>query len=45
MIDSISNREFVVVQAAVIVVAVVIFIMNILIDFTYVMLDPRIRHD
>jgi peptide/nickel transport system permease protein len=44
MIDSISNREFVVVQAAVIVIAVAIFIMNFLIDLTYVLLDPRIRY-
>jgi peptide/nickel transport system permease protein len=43
MIDSIANREFVIVQAAVIVVAIAIFIMNFLIDLTYVMLDPRIR--
>ncbi len=43
MIDAISNREFVVVQAAVIVVALAIFIMNFLIDLVYVALDPRIR--
>ena len=45
MIDSISNREFVIVQAAVIVVAVTIFLMNFLIDLAYVALDPRIRHN
>lgn len=45
MIDSIANREFVIVQAAVIVIAIAIFIMNFLVDLTYVMLDPRIRHN
>ncbi|MDB5761019.1 MAG: transporter permease [Herminiimonas sp.] len=45
MIDSISNREFVIIQAAVIVVAAAIFLMNFLIDLTYVMLDPRIRYN
>lgn len=45
MIDSIANREFVIVQAAVIVVAIAIFIMNFLVDLTYVMLDPRIRYN
>lgn len=45
MIDAISNREFVVVQAAVIVIAVAIFVMNFLIDLTYVTLDPRIRYN
>ncbi|MDB5776070.1 MAG: transporter permease [Herbaspirillum sp.] len=44
MMDSIANREFVIVQAAVIVVALAIFLMNFLIDLTYVMLDPRIRY-
>jgi peptide/nickel transport system permease protein len=45
MIDSIANREFVVVQAAVIVVAMAIFLMNMLMDVAYALLDPRIRHD
>jgi peptide/nickel transport system permease protein len=43
MIDAISDREFVIVQAAVIVVAFSIFLMNFLIDLVYVALDPRIR--
>ena len=45
MIDSISNREFVIVQAAVIVVALAIFVLNFLVDLAYAMLDPRIRYD
>ena len=44
MLDSIASRDFAVIQAAVLVTALAIFIMNILIDIAYVMLDPRIRH-
>lgn len=44
MIDSILQRDFNVVLAAIMVTAIAIFIMNILIDLAYGMLDPRIRH-
>tara|TARA_R110002124_G_scaffold1797_17_gene11543 strand:- start:2687 stop:3544 length:858 start_codon:yes stop_codon:yes gene_type:complete len=44
MIDSILQRDFNVVLAAIMVTAIVIFIMNILIDIAYGLLDPRIRH-
>ena len=44
MIDSILQRDFNVVLAAIMVTAIAIFIMNILIDLAYSMLDPRIRH-
>jgi peptide/nickel transport system permease protein len=44
MIDGVLQRDFAVVQAAVLVTAVAIFLMNILIDVAYAMLDPRIRH-
>lgn len=43
MIDAIMQRDFAVVQAAVLITAVVIFVMNILIDIAYALLDPRIR--
>ncbi|WP_421952342.1 ABC transporter permease [Pelagibacterium sp.] len=43
MIDSILQRDFNVVMAAILVTAIAIFIMNILIDIAYSMLDPRIR--
>jgi peptide/nickel transport system permease protein len=45
MIDSIIQRDFAIVQAAVLVTAIAIFILNILIDLAYAMLDPRIRHE
>ena len=44
MIDAVLQRDFAVVQAAVLVTAIAIFLMNILIDIAYAMLDPRIRH-
>jgi peptide/nickel transport system permease protein len=44
MIDSILQRDFNVVLAAILVTAIAIFIMNILIDIAYGVLDPRIRN-
>ena len=44
MIDSVIQRDFPVVQAAIMVTATAIFAMNIIIDLLYVALDPRIRH-
>ena len=44
MIDSIVQRDFAVVQAAVLVTALAIFLLNIFIDVAYALLDPRIRY-
>ncbi|WP_418138701.1 ABC transporter permease [Marinomonas sp. RS-M-Aa-14] len=44
MIDSILQRDFTVVIAAVVVTAFAIFIMNLIIDLLYALLDPRIRY-
>lgn len=44
MIDAITQRDFAVIQAAVLATAVLIFAMNILIDLAYAMLDPRVRY-
>jgi len=44
MIDSILQRDFTVVLAAIMVTAAAIFIMNLLIDLLYAVLDPRIRY-
>lgn len=43
LIDSISYRDFAVVQAAVLVSAAAIFAINIVVDLAYALLDPRIR--
>ncbi len=44
MIDSILQRDFAVILAAIMVTAFAIFLMNILIDLAYAALDPRIRY-
>lgn len=44
MIDSILQRDFAVVLAAIMVTAIAIFLMNLLIDIAYAVLDPRIRY-
>ena len=44
MIDAISQRDFAVVQATIIVTALAIFVLNIVVDVLYVRLDPRISH-
>ena len=43
MIDAITQRDFAVIQAAVLVTAVIILALNIVIDILYALLDPRIR--
>lgn len=43
MIDSILGRDFAVLQAAVLLTAVSIFVLNILIDIGYALLDARVR--
>lgn len=43
MIDSILERDFAVLQAAVLVTALTIFALNILIDLGYALLDSRVR--
>ncbi|MGC7098431.1 ABC transporter permease [Amycolatopsis lurida] len=43
MIDSILQRDFAVLQAAVLLTAVTIFLLNILIDLCYALLDARVR--
>lgn len=44
MIDSILQRDFTVILAAIMVTAFAIFILNVLIDILYAVLDPRIRY-
>lgn len=44
MVDSVIQRDYAIVQAAIMVTATAIFMLFILIDLIYVALDPRIRH-
>jgi peptide/nickel transport system permease protein len=43
MIDSITGRDFAVLQACVLLTAISIFVLNILIDLGYALLDARVR--
>ncbi|WP_299055881.1 ABC transporter permease [uncultured Nocardioides sp.] len=43
MIDSIVGRDFAVLQAAVLLTAISIFVLNVLIDLGYALLDARVR--
>jgi peptide/nickel transport system permease protein len=43
MIDAILQRDFNVILAAIMITALAIFLMNLLIDVAYALLDPRIR--
>lgn len=43
LVDGISNRDYSIVQAATIVIALIVAVTNILVDLLYLVLDPRIR--
>jgi peptide/nickel transport system permease protein len=44
LIDSIVHRDFIVLQAIVLLIAAVVLILNLVIDLVYGVLDPRIRY-
>jgi peptide/nickel transport system permease protein len=44
LIDSIVHRDFMVIQAVVLLIAAVVLILNLAIDLLYGVLDPRIRY-
>lgn len=43
LIDAVSQRDFPVVQATVVMISVTVVVVNLLVDVSYVLLDPRIR--
>ncbi|MPZ23692.1 MAG: ABC transporter permease subunit [Dehalococcoidia bacterium] len=43
MLESLATRDFPVIQAVVLMMAIVVLVANLLTDITYTMLDPRIR--
>lgn len=43
IIDSVFNRDFITVQSAILVSAVLVVIINIAVDILYVLVDPRIK--
>ena len=44
MIDSISRRDYPVVQSGLLLIAGLVMIVNLLVDLTYGLINPRIRH-
>ena len=44
LIDSIGNRDFPMIQAVVLMIAITVLVMNLLADLLYAWLDPRIRY-
>ena len=44
LIDSIFHRDYIMIQAIVMVVTVVVLVLNLIIDLLYAWLDPRIRY-
>ncbi len=45
MVDSIFRRDYPVVQSGLLLIALVVMIVNLLVDMTYGLINPRIRHD
>lgn len=43
MVSAVNNRDFAVIQAGVFVIGVAIIVLNLLVDLTYALADPRIR--
>jgi dipeptide transport system permease protein len=44
MLDSITRRDYPVVQSGLLLIAAVVMIVNLLVDMTYGLINPRIRH-
>ena len=44
MVDSVYNRDYPVVQAGVIICAFLFAVVNLIVDFLYTLLDPRIKY-
>ena len=45
VVDAIDNRDYPVVQAAMLVIVTLFVLVNLLVDLTYGLLDPRIRYE
>lgn len=44
MVDSISRRDYPVVQSGLLLIAAIVMIVNLLVDLSYGLINPRIRH-
>ncbi len=45
LVRSLFDRDYVVVQIGVLIIATIVSISNLLVDNSYMWLDPRIRYD
>ena len=45
MVSAINNRDYPVIVAITTLIAIVVLVCNIVVDFVYTLLDPRIRHE
>lgn len=45
MVDAITNRDYALVQAGVLIIAVFVIVINLIVDLLYGLIDPRIRYD
>ncbi|HEX7103081.1 MAG TPA: ABC transporter permease [Nitrolancea sp.] len=45
VVDSIQNKDLPVVQGVILVLAIIYIVMNLLVDLSYAVVDPRIRYD
>jgi dipeptide transport system permease protein len=43
MIDSISKRDYVVVQSGLLIIALIVMAVNLIVDLLYALINPRIR--
>ncbi len=44
IVDSISRRDYPVVQGGLLIIAVVVMVVNLIVDVLYAVINPRIRH-
>ncbi|OGO16837.1 MAG: peptide ABC transporter [Chloroflexi bacterium RBG_16_48_7] len=45
LVSSVLNKDFVVVQACVLIIGLIVLVANLIVDISYGWLDPRIRYD
>jgi peptide/nickel transport system permease protein len=43
IVGAVLNRDFALIQAAIFVVGVAVVVLNVLVDLTYALADPRVR--
>jgi dipeptide transport system permease protein len=44
MIDSVSKRDYPVIQGGLLIIAAIIMLVNLVVDLLYGLINPRIRH-